>query len=631
MEWGAAAGGGRSLARRLQGKANQLARAILDEEPAVRQDHVRPGIALESVDVDCTPDLLPGLPERRPSVRQVPCRRYAPVFEKSAGQQVLAPDGTWPSSRDGGPGHPAALVKNRPLGMKPAPSLRSIPGDRPGSREAGFPFPSTVYRLPMIRYASLTAVVRDELRVASARTFFGPGPRCRMRGATRWLAASGLWSARSWIPGLLDINARRPPGGVQQCSKSRLPGGTLIGAAQTKSEDEDDDERDARAGCPCHEDRLLGQKLRGRPTTNVSFSQLCAAVMLTAMKNAIRQTPAALGYRMPAEWAPHAATWLSWPHNRESWPGKFEPIPGIWAQFARLLAQREDVHILASGEAVMAEARRMVGDHPRITLHDIPTNDAWMRDHGPTFLVGNSEDPPALVDWKYNAWGGKYPPFDADDSVPGLLAALLGRRRFQPGIILEGGAIDVNGQGTLLTTEQCLLNPNRNPGLSREDTERYLADYLGISNVLWLAGGIVGDDTDGHIDELARFVNETTVVAMLEEDPADDNFSALADNFRRLESFSDQDGRPLTVVPLPMPRPIFHEGQRLPASYANFYIANGLVVVPQYDDPADSIVLERLTTLFPDRQVKGVRAVDLTWGLGAFHCITQQEPATLTR
>jgi agmatine deiminase len=257
----------------------------------------------------------------------------------------------------------------------------------------------------------------------------------------------------------------------------------------------------------------------------------------------------------------------------------------------------------------------------------VPTNDAWARDHGPTFLVGPRGSEPALVDWGYNAWGGKYPPFDLDDQVPKYVAQFTGRRRFEPGIILEGGAIDPNGEGALLTTEECLLNPNRNPGLSRAEVERYLRDYLGARHVLWLGRGIVGDDTDGHIDELARFVGPRTVVAAVEQDPRDANYEALQDNLHRLRSMTDQDGRPLEVIPLPMPRALFQEDARLPASYCNFYIANGVVVAPQYDDPADAEVLQTLARLFPTRQIRGISAVDLAWGLGAFHCITQQEPA----
>jgi len=337
--------------------------------------------------------------------------------------------------------------------------------------------------------------------------------------------------------------------------------------------------------------------------------------------------PAALGYRMAAEWEPHAATWLAWPHKRESWPDKFEPIPPLYARFIRMLTKFEPVHVLAGGEPVMAEARSLVGEISSVTLHNIPTNDAWTRDHGPTFLVGPPGSPPALVDWGYNAWGGKYPPFDLDDAVPQRIAAATSRRRFEPGIILEGGAIDSNGSGTILTTEQCLLNPNRNPHLKKADVERFLADYLGAKKVLWLGEGIEGDDTDGHIDELARFVGPRTIVAALDENHDDPNYCPLRENFERLRHMTDEQGRPLDVFALPMPRPIFHEGQRLPVSYCNFYIANGAAFVPQFNDPADAKAIELLGRLLPARQMIGLPARDLAWGLGAYHCITQQEPA----
>jgi agmatine deiminase len=338
-------------------------------------------------------------------------------------------------------------------------------------------------------------------------------------------------------------------------------------------------------------------------------------------------SPASLGYRLPAEWELHAATWLAWPHNEKTWPGKFEPIPAAWATLVRTLAGFEPVHILAGGEAVMAQARSMVGDLLGVTLHDVPTNDVWARDHGPMFLSGPAPLEPALVDWEYNAWGGKYRPFDLDNAVPAYVAKQTGRRRFTPGIILEGGAIDGNGDGTLLTTEPCLLNPNRNPELSRTEIETYLADFCCAKKILWLGGGIVGDDTDGHIDELARFVGPTTVVAALESDPSDENFEPLQENYRRLLTMSDARGRPLKVIPIPMPKPLFFDGARLPACYLNFYIANGVVIVPQFGDPADRVVIETLAHLFPNRQIRGLDAVDLVWGLGAFHCITQQQPA----
>ena len=340
-------------------------------------------------------------------------------------------------------------------------------------------------------------------------------------------------------------------------------------------------------------------------------------------------TPASLGYRMPAEWEPHVATWLSWPHNRDSWPGAFETIPSVWAELVGTLVEFEPVRILAGGAAVMAEAKWMVGQLPNVKIYDIPTNDAWTRDHGPMFLTGVRGSPPALVHWGYNAWGGKYPPFDQDVQVPEKVARELGMKRFEPGIILEGGAVDVNGRGAVLTTEQCLLNPNRNPHLSRGDVERYLADFGVGRHVIWLGEGIVGDDTDGHIDELARFVGPRTVVAAVEQDPADENYKALADNLHRLQMATDEEGRSLEVVPLPMPRAVYFDDRRLPASYTNFYISNGVVVVPQFEGPADATAVETLAKLFPDRQVRGLRAVELAWGLGTFHCITQQQPWAL--
>ena len=310
-------------------------------------------------------------------------------------------------------------------------------------------------------------------------------------------------------------------------------------------------------------------------------------------------SPASLGYRWPAEWERHAATWLAWPHKPETWPGKFEPIPAVWQQLVRTLAEFEPVHILAGGRDVMAQARAKVGQVPKVTLHDIATNDVWARDHGGMFLSGPAGLEPALVDWQYNAWGGKYPPFDLDNEVPAHMARLTGRRRFEPGIILEGGAVDGNGDGTILTTEPCLLNPNRNPQLGRADVERYLADYLCAKKILWLAGGIAGDDTDGHIDELARFVGPTTVVAAIETDPKDENYEPLQDNHRRLATMTDARGRPLEIVPLPMPRAMYYDDQRLPACYLNFYIANGVVVVPVFDDPADRVALRDVGPAVP--------------------------------
>jgi len=343
------------------------------------------------------------------------------------------------------------------------------------------------------------------------------------------------------------------------------------------------------------------------------------------------QTPAALGYRWPAEWEPQASIWLSWPRNPATWPDNFEPDPAEFAQFVRLIAEYEPVNILAGGQDVMAQAKSLVGDLKNVTLHDIPTNDSWCRDHGPTFLSSNptSEIPnpkSALVDWEYNAWGGKYPPFDLDNAVPRRIAELQKRRRFVPGIILEGGAIDGNGRGCILTTESCLLNPNRNPHLSREQVEGYLRDYLGAKKVLWLSGGeIAGDDTDGHIDQIARFVSPTTIVASACDDPSDTNHKPSQQNLHELAQMTDQDDQPLTIIPLRLPGPLFCDSQRLPAGYCNFLIANDVVIVPQFGDDADDEAIRTLQPLFPTRDVRGSPSLSLIWGLGSFHCLSQQE------
>jgi agmatine deiminase len=336
---------------------------------------------------------------------------------------------------------------------------------------------------------------------------------------------------------------------------------------------------------------------------------------------------------MPAEWAPHRGTWLSWPHKEASWPGKFTPVPAVFARMIGELVAHEEVHINVAGPDMESDARDVLARAGvpigRVFFHHIATNDAWCRDHGPIFIERDSEGrrEQAIVDWGFNAWGGKYPPFDLDDVVPTRIGAELGLPVFTPGIVMEGGSLDVNGRGTLLTTESCLLNPNRNPALDRGGIERRLRDYLGVRQILWLGDGIVGDDTDGHVDDLTRFTDPRTVVTVVEDDPADPNYGPLRDNLERLRSMRDQDGEPFRVVTLPMPRPLEHEGQRLPASYANFYIANGVVLLPTYDPARDETARTTLQALFPDRRVVGIDCTDLVWGLGAFHCVSQQWPA----
>ncbi|HXI20186.1 MAG TPA: agmatine deiminase family protein, partial [Gemmatimonadales bacterium] len=350
-------------------------------------------------------------------------------------------------------------------------------------------------------------------------------------------------------------------------------------------------------------------------------------------------SPAALGYRMPAEWAPHRATWLSWPHRESSWPGRFGPVPGAFVEIVRHLVEGEEIHINVTGPEMAEDVRRrltaaglgaaLAEPSARILLHLNPTNDAWCRDHGPIFLQrrANGTVDEAIVDWGYNAWGGKYPPYQDDDVIPLRIGREFRIPVFQPGIVMEGGSLDVNGEGTLLTTESCLLNPNRNPGMSRAEIETYLGDYLGASRVLWLGDGIEGDDTDGHVDDLARFVNPTTVVTVVEPDPRDKNHGPLRDNRERLQHMTDQADRPLRVLTLPMPPPMYLDGQRVPASYANFYIANRVVLLPAYEAPTDETARQTLQSCFPDRRVVPLDSRDLIWGLGSFHCVTQQWPA----
>ena len=337
--------------------------------------------------------------------------------------------------------------------------------------------------------------------------------------------------------------------------------------------------------------------------------------------------PAHLGYRMPAEWEPHQATWLSWPHKETSWPGKFDRIEPVYAQMVAALASSETVHINVDDDELAFRARALLseaGATGDIRLHAFRTNDAWCRDHGAIFVVRDGAL--AATNWEYNAWGGKYPPSDLDNQIPGHMAEHLGVPRYKAGMILEGGSIDVNGQGLLLTSEQCLLNPNRNPELSRAQIEVRLREFLGARKILWLGEGIIGDDTDGHVDDIARFVAADTILTAVEEDPQDENYPILQENLRRLQLMAGLDGRPLTILSLPMPPPVAYEGQRLPASYANFYIANRVVVVPFYGHPNDQRAAAIIQGCFPTRRVVGIDCTDIIWGLGAWHCLTQQVP-----
>lgn len=351
-------------------------------------------------------------------------------------------------------------------------------------------------------------------------------------------------------------------------------------------------------------------------------------------------TPRSLGYRMPAEWETHAATWLAWPHNAADWPGRFHPIPWVYCDIVRHLSQVEDVHLLVEDGVAEQRVRNLLGrtgaQLGRVHFHQWPTNRIWLRDSGPIFLTrpAHQENPVAITNWHFNAWA-KYDDWQLDDQLPLKAAELLHLPSwtpvFPPGhrVVLEGGSIDVNGQGTLITTEECLLSPvqQRNAGLSREDLERIFHDYLGIDQVLWMNRGITGDDTHGHVDDITRFVGPVTIVTVTEANPADDNHLPLTENLERLREARDPSGRPFTIVELPMPSPVVFQGQRLPASYANFYIANELVLVPTFNDANDRKALNVLADLFPGRKVVGIHSGDLIWGLGTLHCMSQQQPA----
>ncbi len=364
--------------------------------------------------------------------------------------------------------------------------------------------------------------------------------------------------------------------------------------------------------------------------------------------------PAALGHRMPAEWEPHTATWLAWPHYQGDWPGKFEPIPWVYAEIIRNLASHERVELIVNDAAAARQARRVLQRAEALSgnvrLHHWPTNRVWLRDSGCIFLSqragfaqpgqprqllprGHVGDDSMALKFRFNAWA-KYSNWRHDEKIGSLMATTAHSQEIRPlsrdtRVVLEGGSIDVNGAGTILTTEECLLSKvqERNPKMARVHYEKAFADYLGAPNTIWLGRGIFGDDTHGHVDDLTRFVSKNTVVTMVETNSKDVNHAPLRANLRRLQSARDQDGKQLNVVELPMPQPVVFEGRRLPASYANFYIANGVVLAPAFNRPNDRIALNTLAELFPAREIVPIYSGDFIWGLGAMHCMTQQQPA----
>ena len=372
-------------------------------------------------------------------------------------------------------------------------------------------------------------------------------------------------------------------------------------------------------------------------------------------KTSQHPTPAALGYRMPGEWEPHAATWIAWPHNRTDWPGKFAPVPWVYAEVVRNLARVEQVNILVNDVTAEASARDVLvtaavlpkdcvepGTRSgNIRFWPLPTNRGWLRDTGPTFVkrdvwAKSGKGSLGAVSWRFNAWA-KYSDWKRDAPVSTEIARNTKARVWQPElelagrpsrVVLEGGSIDVNGRGTLLTTEECLLSDiqARNPGATRAQLEKVFADYLGTRKVIWLGGGIAGDDTHGHVDDISRFVAPNVVVTAYEPDTSDDNHEPLRENFLQLRRSRDQDGKPLQVVKLPMPAPVSFGGQRLPASYANFYIANRLVLVPVFNDANDRVALNILAEAFPGRTIAPIYCGDFVLGLGTLHCMTQQQP-----
>ncbi len=348
-------------------------------------------------------------------------------------------------------------------------------------------------------------------------------------------------------------------------------------------------------------------------------------------ENRTELTPKELGYHFPAEWEPHRATWLSYPHgNSYSWPGTLDRIFPLYHRFILEISRNEQVCINVRDEGLRQKVIRdlvQLGiNMEKITLLIHPTNDAWCRDHGPAFVVKPGlASPKAIVSWKYNAWGNKYP-HDLDEQIPLRIGEYLDLPVFYPGIVMEGGAVDFNGRGTLLTTTQCLLHENRNPGLFQHEIEEYLQNFYGVGQVLWLEEGIEGDDTNGHIDDITRFFREDAVVTMVEPRHSDLNHAILAENLAKLKSFRLLNGKQLDIAEIPMPKPVIYEDQRLPASYANFYIANKSVIVPNFRCKEDDQAMRILEECFPDREIIGIDSVEIIWGLGSFHCLSQQEP-----
>ncbi len=366
---------------------------------------------------------------------------------------------------------------------------------------------------------------------------------------------------------------------------------------------------------------------------NILNMGITATFGLTDLPTYGLKTPKELGYYFPAEFAPHEATWLSWPHKEASWPDKIHTIFPYYAQFVKYLALSEKVRINVADEKMKAFAMSYL-ELANVNLNQVefffhPTNDAWCRDHGPAFLLHKTEAKKAIVDWGYNAWGNKYPPYDLDDVVPTLIGKHFGLDVFHPGIVMEGGSVEFNGAGTVMTSTACLLNENRNPHLNQAQIEQFLCDYYGQQQVLWVDEGIVGDDTDGHIDDTVRFVNEDTVITVIESNKEDENFGLLQHNLQQLKAMRLPTGKQLNIIELPMPDLMVWEDQRLPCSYANYYVSNKYVIVPTFRQQKDDVAMQIIQSAHPEREVIGIDSTEIIWGLGSFHCLSQQEPAVV--
>ena len=519
-----------------------------------------------------------------------------------------------------------------------------IPQD-PFFYEKGYFYPGDSYKVYKTRYADIAVLIcydqwfpeaARSVTLSGAEIIFYPTAIGHIRGE---IPADGDWKdAWQLIQRSHAIANSIPVAAVNRCSKEgglSFFGGSFIcdafGKILGSLEDKSGSikvELDLSQG-PCIRDAWGFFRNRRCET----YKSICSGNTFESGVVNSDLTPANQGYYMPAEWEPHDAVWLSWPKNEHTFPIITE-VEKTYIKIIQSLSHSEEVHLLvADYEAqtqILSSLKQSDTDLSQVFFHQYPYSDVWIRDYGPTFLINRALKKTSAVNWEFNAWGDKYDELLIDGKVPEYILADLFIQPFEPGIVMEGGSFDVNGRGLVLTTRSCLCNPNRNPSLTTDEIEQYLIDYLGAAKVIWLLDGIEGDDTDGHIDDIARFVNPTTVLCALEDDPDDDNFTALKENYEILCNASDQEGNPLTVIPVPMPACVRDEEQRYPASYLNFYIGNSVVLVPVFNDPHDSLALQIIQEQFPGREVIGIDSRAMVEGYGTIHCATQQQPGFKT-